>query len=123
MVDDWSLVRLRKALVDRIDEFLETPEGKRTGFNNASQYIDHAIRELLKDYFKKRFEHLNVYDDKVRILDNAIGKQGDIVTVFIKQKGVYCDYCNTHFCVHTKYIWEIPEVIKMLKKYGLKPAT
>lgn len=121
LADDWSLVRLRKALIERIDEFLDTPEGKRTGFNNPSQYIDHAVRELLKDYFKKRFEHINLYDDKVRVLDNTLGKQGDIVTIQFKNKTAYCDYCNSGSCVHVKYVWELPEVAKLLKKHNLRP--
>lgn len=118
---DWSNVRLRKELVKRIEEYLETPEGKRTGFTNASQFIDGAVRELLKDLIQKRFEHINTYEDKVRVLDNMINKNGDIVTIFFKDKSGWCDHCQSTNCIHVKYAWSLDDVSKILKKHGLKP--
>lgn len=121
MADEWTNIRMRKELVQRINEYLKTPEGKRTGYTNPSQLIDHTVRELIKDLITKRFEHVNTYEDKVRILDNQIGKNGDIITIFFREKSGFCEHCQMVNCVHVKYAWEIPEIQKILRKHGLKP--
>ena len=118
----WWPVKLRKELISRIEEFLETPEGKRTGYTNPAQVIDKAVRDMLTEYFAKRFEHINTFEDKVRILDNKIGKSGDIVTIsFRGGKSGYCEHDQSDHCIHVKYAWQLDEVSKALKKHGLKP--
>lgn len=122
--EGWWPVKIRKEILNRVDEFLETPEGKRFGFTNRSQLIDQAIRDMLEEYLSKRFEHVNTFEDKVRIMDNTIGKNGDIVTVsFRGGKSGFCELDRSDNCIHVKYAWEIPEVAKVLKKQGLKPPN
>ena len=53
-------------------------------------------------------------------MDNNIGKRGDIVTVQLKGKVAFCEYCKSNDCVHVKYCWEIPQVAEVLKKHGLR---
>lgn len=121
-MDDWLTIKLRRALADYIEKFLETPEAKRRGLTNLSQVVDVAVRELLKELIENRFKHINIYEDKVRLLDNKIGKSGDIVTIsFRGTKHGFCEYDQSESCVHVKVAWEIPEVNKVLKKAGLKP--
>jgi len=118
----WWPVKLRTELLKRIEEFLESAEGKRTGYTNAAQVIDKAVRDMLEEYFAKRFEHVNTFEDKVRILDNKIGKSGDIVTIsFRGGHSGFCEYDRTDNCIHVKYIWQIEDIAKILKKHGLKP--
>jgi len=45
---------------------------------------------------------------------------GDIVTVFLKdsEKKGFCDYCESDNCIHVKFMWELSDVVKILKKRG-----
>lgn len=118
--ETWSAANIRKSLIDKIKKTLNTEEAKEEGLNNVNQFIDSAVRELLEKLEQKRFSHQNTYDDKVRILDNKIGRMGDIVTIFLRDefKKGFCDYCESENCVHVKYMWELPDVVKILKKRG-----
>ncbi|MGI0063090.1 MAG: hypothetical protein ACREBA_11630 [Nitrosotalea sp.] len=115
----WDTLRVPHGLMEELEKFLDSPTAKKTGFTSKTQATTTAMREFLLRY-SKRFEHLNTYEDKVRILDNNIGKDGDIVTVQFKGKVAYCNYCESKDCIHVKYCWEIPEVAEVLKKHGLK---
>ena len=118
----WTGVMIRKELYTKIKDFLATDAGKELGFTNPTQLIDDAVREFVRELIDKRFQHINTYEDKVRVLDNQLGKNGDIVTIFFKSgTSGYCDHCRKSDCVHVKYSWEIPEVARVLKKHGLKP--
>ena len=120
--ETWSAANIRKSLIDKIKKILNTEEAKEEGLNNVNQFIDSAVRELLEKLEQKRFAHQNTYDDKVRILDNKIGKMGDIVTIFLRDelKKGFCDYCESENCVQVKYMWELEDVVKILKKRGFK---
>lgn len=120
--ETWSAANVRKSLINKIKKILNTEEAKEEGLNNVNQFIDSAVRELLEKLEQKRFAHQNTYDDKVRILDNKIGKMGDIVTIFLRDelKKGFCDYCESDNCVHVKYMWELEDVVKILKKRGFK---
>ncbi len=119
---DWRTVNVKKALLEQIEKIINGEEVKKEGITNTSQFIDSALKEKLEEIEQKRFAHQNTYDDKVRILDNKIGKIGDIVTIFLKDelKKGFCDYCESENCVHVKYMWELEDVVKILKKRGFK---
>ena len=118
--EGWVSANIRISLADRIKKTLATKEAEDEGLTNFNQFIDSAIRELLEDIEQKRFTHQNTYEDKVRILDNRIGKIGDIVTIFLRDesKDGFCDYCEKNNCVHVKYMWELEDVVKILKSRG-----
>ena len=68
-------VKVKKEIIDVIDEVMESPEGKQLGYSSRGRVVEAAIRELYNEKFKKRFEHINPsnmkeFDDKVRIMDN-----------------------------------------------------
>ncbi len=115
----WRPVQLPKDLVDEVEKVIETSEVKKTGVTSISQFISRIIDDHLES---SRFSHQNTYEDKVRILDNKIGKLGDIVTIFLKEelKKGFCDYCESENCVHVKYMWELEDVVKILKKRGFQ---
>ena len=50
----WSNVRINKELLKWIEEFLESPEGKRQGYTSAAQVVASAIREMLKEEMGKK---------------------------------------------------------------------
>lgn len=120
--DNWRTVNVKKVLLEQIEKIVNSDEVKKEGITNVSQFIDSALKEKLEEIEQKRFAHQNTYDDKVRILDNKIGKIGDIVTIFLKDelKKGFCDYCESENCVHVKYMWELEDVVKILKKRGFK---
>lgn len=116
---EWDTLRVPHDLMEELEKFLESAVAKKTGFTSKTQATTTAMREFIQKY-SKRFEHVNTYEDKVRILDNNIGKRGDIVTVQFKGKVAFCDYCESKDCIHVKYCWEIPQVVEVLKKHGLR---
>ncbi len=120
--ENWVTTKIRRGLNREIEKLLQTDDAKKLGLTNTAQFVDSAIRELLEKLEQRRFFHQNTYEDKVRILDNKIGKMGDIVTIFLKDelKKGFCDYCEKENCVHVKYMWELEDVVKILKKRGFQ---
>lgn len=116
--ENWITTKVRRTLSYEIEKALHTDESKKEGLTNLSQFVDSAIRELLEKLESSRFSHINTYDDKVRISDDKIGRFGDIVTVFLRddEKKGFCDYCESHKCIHVKYMWELPDVVKILNE-------
>ncbi len=119
---DWRTVNVKKSLLEQIERIINSDEVQKEGITNTSQFIDSALKEKLEELEQKRFSHQNTYENKVRILDNKIGKMGDIVTIFLKEelKKGFCDYCESESCVHVKYMWELEDVVKILKKRGFQ---
>ena len=116
--ENWVTTKVRRTLSSEIEKILETNEAKKEGLTNLSQFVDSAIRELLEKLESSRFTHENTYENKVRIRDDKIGSLGDIVTIFLRddEKKGFCDYCESNICIHVKYMWELPDVVKILKK-------
>jgi len=54
MDDTWGNIRVTKELIKWIDEFLESPEGKKQGYTSRSQVIASAIRDMLKEETGKK---------------------------------------------------------------------
>ncbi len=120
----WGSIRVRQDLIDRVAKALHTEEAQRDGFTNVSQYTDHVLREAVSDLESKRFEHVNMYDDHVKILDNRVGRQGRILSVYFRRDtNPMCDYCEESDCVHVQYAWEIDGVRRMLEQHGLRPPS
>ena len=118
----WGNIRVRQDLIDRVVKCMNSAEGKRYGYTNISQYTDHVLRAALAELEDKRFEHVNMYEDHVKILDNHIGHQGRILSVYFSHgSNPVCDYCESDECVHVQYAWEIDGVREILKKHGFKP--
>ena len=120
----WGNVRVRQDLIDRMTKALHTAELQREGFTNVAQLTDNIIRKALASLEAKRFEHINMYEDHVKILDNHIGRQGRIISVYYKENmDPICEYCEDSDCVHIQYAWEIGAVRDILKQLGFKPPS
>ena len=120
--ETWAASNVRTSLLRRIKKALESEEAKEEGLNNVNQFIDSAIRELLEKLEQKRMNHLNMYEDHVKIMDNKLGKLGRIVSVYFKKGNKpWCDYCEESDCIHVQYAWEIADVRKILEKYRFNP--
>lgn len=119
---DWGSVRVRQDLIDRMARALNTEHVRQEGFTNVAQFTDHVIREALATLENKRFQHINKYEDHVKILDNRIGKMGRIVSVYYREGlNPVCDYCEESACVHVQYAWELDDVRSALIERGLRP--
>jgi len=117
---EWRPVQLPKNLVDEVERTIQTDMIKKEGITSISQFISRTVNDKIQELEQKRFSHQNTYEDKVRILDNKLGRLGDIVTIFLRdeKKDSFCDYCEQNDCIHVKYMWELPDVVKTLKKRG-----
>ena len=57
-------------------------EAKKDGITNVAQFVDLALREKLEKFERRQFEHINMHEDHVKILDNKLGRTGRIVSVY-----------------------------------------
>jgi antitoxin component of MazEF toxin-antitoxin module len=70
----------------------------------------------------ERFEHINIYDDRVTIYDNSchIGnKIGAEIDVYLRDQFMICDLCHKTDCEHTQYARTLDKVQQAYKKRGL----
>ncbi len=119
---DWRTVNVKKSLLEQIEKILYSDEVKKEGITNMSQFIDSALKEKIEDIEQKRMNHLNMYDDHIKIMDNNLGKIGRIVSVYFKKGNKpWCDYCEESDCIHVQYAWEIADVRKILEKHRFSP--
>ena len=66
-------------------------------------------------------EHFNVDEEGIRILDRTLATKtasGRIIDVYFKPDSVWCDYCQSSSCQHTKFALELPAVQEILSKKG-----
>ena len=120
MSEDWSAVRIKKARLDHINKFLKTKDAKEQGITNAADFVESAVKEMIKKFESRRFEHFNFHDNIIRVLDNSIGDRGDIVELRKHGNELACGYCENTKCVHVKFVWSDPDLILELKKAGLR---
>ena len=119
---NWKTVPLKAGLLDEVERIIQVDALKREGITNMSQFVDAAVKEKIDKFERKRFNHINMYEDHVKILDNDLEKIGRIVSVYFKDgQKAYCDYCNEHICVHIQFAWELPDVRKILEERDLVP--
>ncbi len=118
---DWKTVNVKKSLLDEVERVQRTDEAKKAGITNAAQFVDLALREALEKFERRRFEHINMYEDHVKILDNKLERAGRIVSVYFREAKAWCEYCDEHMCVHIQYAWEIPDVRAVLSAHKLAP--
>ena len=96
---------------------------KHYGIDANSALITMLLKREYDQVFvkKPRFEHVNVYNDHVKILDRELEKSGRIVSVYFKRdRAPYCDYDQAKQCVHIDYAWEIPEAAMKLREAGFR---
>ena len=119
--EDWKTVNVKKSLLDEVERVRRTDEAKKDGITNVAQFVDLALREKLEKFERRRFEHINMHEDHVKILDNKLGRTGRIVSVYFRDAKAWCECCDEHMCVHIQYAWEIPDVRKVLSARKLVP--
>ena len=119
--EDWKTVNVKKAMMDEVERMLRTDAVRKDGITNMSQFVDLALREKIERLERMRFEHINMYEDHVKILDNKLGRAGRILSVYFRDSRAWCEYCDEHMCVHIQYAWEIPDVREVLAARKIAP--
>ena len=120
----WNTVRVREGTYREIEKALESDEMERLGISSISQFVTNALIKQLEELRQESMEHINMYDDHVKIMDRKLGKMGRIIAVHFKQEHLpYCDYCEETGCIHVQYAWELPEARAVLRGYGLQPPA
>jgi hypothetical protein len=123
--DDYTTVRLPKELMDEIDSIIK--RGIR-GYKSRAEFIKEAIRKRFEELNTAQpmpklpsLEHFNVNEEGVRILDRTLHSKtstGRIIDVYFKPDNVWCDYCQSSNCQHTKFALDLPAVQEILNKKG-----
>lgn len=114
-----ATVRIPKDLLTAIEKFLETKEAKEMGYIYITDIVTEAVREFLKTkgyYPLPRFEHFNLDENGVKILDRTDPQRKFYVQIYFKPTGMYCEYCNTDKCPHIKFALEQPDIQQIIRK-------
>lgn len=114
----WETIKIPRDMSLEIEKFLTTEYAKKQGFYNKAGFVKEAIRTALNEFYKQPLVHLNVYEDKIRIIDN---QKNRIAEITYKNKKPYCDLCDDDVCLHIDYAWSIADLAVILKKKGLRP--
>lgn len=115
----YTKISIKKELADAVDEFVK--KHPDIGFRSIAEFVEDAMRRraeslgILKYPIKTRFEHCNVYEDHVTIMDNEINK---LIDVYFRSDKPFCEYCEESNCDHTRFILELPKVVKVLQEHG-----
>ncbi len=123
--DEYTTVRLPKEIMDEIDDIIK--RGTR-GYKSRAEFVKEAVRKRFEELQTQQpqlklppLEHFNIDEDGVRILDRTLASKtmgGRIIDVYFKPNLVWCDYCQSSNCQHTKFALELPEVQDILDKKG-----
>lgn len=110
----WISVQLPSDLVSEVKEAIkERPE---LGYSSFAEFVKDSVRSRLSTLrnSRPRLEHLNLYENHVKILDNLRDR---MASVYFNGDGfVFCDLCGSNDCVHIEFALDLPEVQKALKE-------
>ena len=116
-VERHATIRLRKELTGQIDSFLKSEDGKKLGYTSRAQFVAEACRTFLREV-KPPYEHVNTYEDHVKIVDYEIRR---IISIYFRENGmVWCEAHESDNCPHIDYVLGLPEVKKALERKGWK---
>ena len=69
-----------------------------------SRLVASLLADWIEDYVEDRFEPFTIRRDRIIIVDNLLG---EIIPVRIVKGELYCDYCKSFPCGHTRYAKKI----------------
>jgi len=92
-------------LLDKREIQLKLESGKfRKTASSLGRWI---IEEFLIEHTSYRFEHVNIFEDRVTIQDRKLGR---IISVFLSNGDLRCELCEDELgCGHVKYASEVLE--------------
>jgi hypothetical protein len=116
---NWDKVNVPKPMSELVEKYLQTDIAKQRGLKNKSDVATEGIKMLLERdgmYTQRpRFQHLNMYEDHVKVIDNDMGR---IASIYFKHRKIFCDICETNECIHIDFAITIPEAVKILNEKG-----
>ncbi len=120
--DDYTTVRLPNEIMEEIDQIIKR---KTRGYKSRAEFIKEAIRKRFEELQNlpelPNLEHFNIDEEGVRILDRTLASKtsaGRIIDVYFKPDMVWCDYCQSNNCQHTKFALDLTAVKDILNKKG-----
>ena len=114
-----TTIRIDKGLKERIEKFLETEHAKELGYNHQANIINDAVRDLLKELEKPRFEHLNFHDNIIRLIDNDAPNGTPFIEIRVNSKSLTCGDCQAKDCIHIDAVRQDPKISKTLHEKGI----
>lgn len=112
--------KLDPDVLQKITDWIDTPEAKEKGFNSVARFLTIAASELLEKHQKKRFEHFNFADNLIRLIDNEKPQGTPFVEIVLKSTNLLCRICESQNCIHIQESWNHPEIKKALKRKNVK---
>lgn len=117
----WSKVNVPTEMIELLDRYLQTDRAKERGFTSRTDVAVVAIQYLLdRDGMYSRrpkFEHVNVFEDHVTILDTGAQK---LFNIYFRSDRPFCEVCESSKCVHVGFAYSLPEVRTALMDRGVK---
>jgi len=113
---DFRGVSLKRELVEQVESFIiEFPQ-----YKSIADFVHEAVRVRMQEIRKlppllPRFEHFNLSDNGVRILDRTL-KPKRIVDIYFRPKGIWCDLCKAHSCEHIDFALNELEIKQLIEK-------
>jgi len=115
----WIYVGIPEEITRILDKIVES---RKHGFRSRADIVlegtKHLLTELGEYPAKPRFEHYNIYEDHITIIDNDASKGREWIDIYFRADRPYCERCEETNCEHIKAILEMPDVIKELKEHG-----
>ncbi|MCS7132965.1 MAG: hypothetical protein NZ918_04540 [Aigarchaeota archaeon] len=91
-------LRLPSALVERLERV-----ARRRGVRRG-RLIASLLADWVEDYVGDRFEHFSTRDNRINVVDKFLG---EIIPVSVMKGELYCEYCKSFTCGHTRYAKKI----------------
>ncbi len=122
---EYTKLSVKKELMDKIQRFIDDyPEH---GYRSLAQFVEDAARRRAEELnvfeLTPRFEHFNVYENSVVIVDRKLGAHANAVTLRVQQVGergfkLHCQRCGSTKCEHVLYATTVPEVMTHFEELG-----
>ena len=137
----WITTSVPADLSDRIENFVNSKEGKKLGFTSKTQFIAHAIRAQLDELggnskiqqtklenkldiimeeiskiktsgtYAPKIEKISIDYDRVILKDNTKNRIAEIV---IQKDKLFCQLCDENDCTHVGFALSLPDVYEMI---------
>lgn len=123
-LDRYRGITLQRELVDKIERYIKDYPEK--GYKSIADFVTDAVRRRAEELrlFQSipRFEHFNVYEDRVLIVDRKFQPRKILALRFmpIGENGwkLHCEHCDSANCEHVLYATTIPEVMNPPREKG-----
>jgi len=102
-------LRLPSILVEKLERV-----ARRRGVRRG-RLIASLLADWIEDYIEDRFEPFSTRDNRINIVDKLLG---EIIPVTIMKGELYCEYCKSFTCGHTRYAKKIYARKKLMAKRG-----